>query len=93
MRPIFLVLIAFLVTACDRSPPAISSIGLEPNPNPTVPLAAILTVATDEPAALTIDIDDGERQWSMTPSEEMSAMHEVPIFGMRASPLYLEYIY
>jgi len=84
MRSIFLVLIAFVVTACDSSPPAISDIGLERNPNPTVPLAAILTVATDEPAALTISIDDGERQWSMTPSDEMSAMHEVPIFGMRA---------
>jgi arylsulfate sulfotransferase len=84
MRSIFLVLIAFVVTACDSSPPAISDIGLEPNPNPTVPLAAILTVATDEPAALTINIDDGERQWSMTPSDEISAMHEVPIFGMRA---------
>jgi arylsulfate sulfotransferase len=84
MRSIFLVLIAFVVAACDRSPPAISDIGLEPNPNPTVPLAAILTVATDEPAALTINIDDGERQWSLSPSEEMSATHEVPIFGMRA---------
>ena len=84
MRPVVLALLAFVVTACDNSPPAISDIGLERNPNPTVPLAAILTVATDEPAALTINIDDGERQWSLTPSEEMSAAHEVPIFGMRA---------
>ncbi len=84
MRPVFLALLAFVLTACDSSPPVISDIGLERNPNPTVPLAAILSVAIDEPAALMINIDDGERQWSLTPSEELSATHEIPVFGMRA---------
>ena len=63
--------------------PSVASVSLSANPNPTVPMAAVLAVATDVPTRLTIHFDDGERSWSVTPSEELSTSHEVPVIGMR----------
>ena len=68
--------------------PALSDVSLVGNPNPTVPLAAILKATTDRPATLTINFDDGERQWSVTPSNDMATMHEVPVLGMRAGRMH-----
>ena len=64
--------------------PSVESATLVGNPNPTVPLAAILSVTTDVPTRLTINIDDGERSWSVTPDEAMAMSHEVPVLGLRA---------
>ena len=69
--------------AGDTTGPALSNISLTGNPNPTVPLAAILRLTTDEPAQLTLNFNDGERSWSVTPKEEMVTQHEVPVLGMR----------
>lgn len=68
--------------------PTLSDVSLVGNPNPTVPLAAILKATTDRPATLTINFDDGERQWSVTPSDDMATMHEVPVLGMRAGRMH-----
>ena len=87
-RIIILVLTSLVLVACDNSGPAPSSVSLVANPNPTVPLAAILSVSTDEPASLTINFDDGERQWSVTPSDAMATQHEVPVIGMRAARVH-----
>ena len=70
--------------AGDTAGPVLSDVSLVGNPNPTVPLAAILKVTSDEPATLTINFNDGERSWNVTPSEDMATMHEVPVIGMRA---------
>ncbi len=79
-------LLPLLLAACSSGPaPTIGQATLVPNPNPTVPLAAILTVTTDTPASLTVNIDDGERQWSFSPSAEQSTRLEVPVIGLRAS--------
>ena len=64
--------------------PTIASASLVGNPNPSVPLAAIMRVTTDSPTRLTLNIDDGERRWSVTPSDEMTTSHEVPVLGLRA---------
>ena len=72
-RTMVLILATLTLAACDRSGPVMTEISLISNPNPTVPLAAILSVAADEAATLTINIDDGERQWSVSPTDE-SAM-------------------
>ena len=85
-----LITAALLLIGCDTAPPdrdmtgpALSNVSLIGNPNPAVPLAAILSLTTDDPAELTLDINDGERSWSVTPSEEMTTQHEVPVLGMR----------
>ena len=69
----------------EASGPSVESVTLVGNPNPTVPLAAILSVATDVPTRLTINIDDGERSWSVTPDAAMAMSHEVPVLGLRAA--------
>ena len=68
----------------EASGPSVESATLVGNPNPTVPLAAILSVTTDVSTRLTINIDDGERSWSVTPDEAMAMSHEVPVLGLRA---------
>ena len=70
--------------AGDTTGPVLSDVSVVGNPNPTVPLAAILKATTDEPASLTINFDDGEKSWSVTPSQDMATTHEVPVVGMRA---------
>ena len=70
--------------AADPAGPSVSNVTLVPNPNPTVPMAAILSVTTDVPTRLSLNFDDGQRTWSETPSEEMTTNHEVPVVGMRA---------
>jgi hypothetical protein len=79
-----------LLVGCDTAPPGVdmtgpmlSDVSLVGNPNPTVPLAAILRVTTDEPTELTLNINDGEWNWSVTPSDEMTTRHKVPVLGMR----------
>jgi arylsulfate sulfotransferase len=62
----------------------LSNVSLVQNPNPAVPQAAILSLTTDEPAQLTINFNDGERSWSVTPNDTMATDHEVPVIGMRA---------
>ena len=95
-----LIAASFVVAACTPSDdggsapaemaspsapgPVITSTSLTGNPNPAVPLAAIMRVTTDTPTRLTLNIDDGERSWSVTPSQSMTTNHEVPVLGMRA---------
>jgi len=87
-RTMVLILATLTLAACDRSGPVMTEISLISNPNPTVPLAAILSVAADEAATLTINIDDGERQWSVSPTDESAMSFEVPVFGMRADRMH-----
>jgi arylsulfate sulfotransferase len=68
----------------ENSGPAISDLNIVPNPNPTVPLAAILSLSTDTATRITLNLDDGKRQWSVTPSDEMVTGHTIPVIGMKA---------
>jgi hypothetical protein len=84
MKKTALAFVLLALSACDSAPPDVTDISLQRNPNPAVPLAAIFSVATDEPATLELSIDDGERQWSLSPGAEAATSHEFPILGMRA---------
>jgi arylsulfate sulfotransferase len=74
--------------AADMAGPVLSNVSLIGNPNPTVPLAAILSLTTDEPAELTLNINDGDRSWSVTPDDQMATQHEVPVLGLRAGRVH-----
>jgi arylsulfate sulfotransferase len=84
-RCVAVALFALALIGCDRSGPVLSDVSLVGNPNPTVPLVAILSVSTDEAATLTINIDDGERQLSIVPGTGMATQFEAPVFGMQAA--------
>ena len=78
-------LFSFFLAACSKPGPAITEVSLVQNPNPTVPLAAILSLSANEPVNLTINIDDGDRQWTIAPSAEVSSRFEVPVIGLRGA--------
>ncbi len=51
------------------------------NPNPTVPLAAVLHFSANRAVQTTIELVDGDRQWSITFDQNPS--EGLPIVGMR----------
>jgi len=76
--PAWLIL---LLSACDLRAPAVADIRLDP-PDEKTPLAARLTVSTDEPARVTLQVRNGEREWSVTPSQEFNTAHQLPVLGL-----------
>ena len=67
----------------DTTAPVIGQVILNRNPNPTVPLAAILSLSTDVPTRATVRINDGERTWDATSSEGFAQEHSLMVLGMR----------
>ncbi len=86
-----LITVCFLLFGCNGSPETgqtdtlgVTSISLIPNPNPTVPLAAVLNLTTEEfTRVISLHFDDGDRAWEVDLNEEFSMDHEIPVLGMR----------
>ena len=53
------------------------------NPNPSVPLAAVLTFAVDEPVETRVEITDPDRCWTVTFAPDQPPENGLPILGMR----------
>lgn len=68
----------------DMAGPVASNLSLIQNPNPTVPMAAVLSLTTDEPSMISIGFSDGNRSWTEDLNSGYSTSHEVPVVGMRA---------
>lgn len=78
-------LIAALALACsDRSPAVIERVELSPNDNPVAPLAGKLELEANEPVTISLEVDDGEEQWTLSPGGELQTTHRVPVVGLRA---------
>ena len=81
-----------LLLSCnvDSTPPLISDVMLAANPNPAVPLAATLSLRTDEPTQATVRISesDGGTSWDATSSTELAMEHSLIVLGMRAGRTY-----
>ncbi len=71
------------------APGFVGSPFLIPNPNPAVPLAARITLTTDEPAQVRLQIDDGVSSWEVTPDPAFLTAHEVPVLGLRFDRTHL----
>jgi arylsulfate sulfotransferase len=77
--------VAASLAACQPSSELdfVSAPTVMPNPNPRAPLVAVISFATDKPVNTTIEINDGERSWSI----EFDAAHEtgqgLAILGMK----------
>ena len=68
----------------DATPPVFSATpSIATNPNPAVPLAAIVSAETDEPAALLITVSDGDHDWTVPVSPELGTRHSLPVLGFR----------
>jgi arylsulfate sulfotransferase len=68
----------------DVTPPEIlQGPDIAPNPNPQVPLAAIVTLVTDEPAWVTLHVSDGVNAWNVTPEPAPVLDHSLWVLGLR----------
>jgi hypothetical protein len=87
LRQSFGALAAFLLIGCgDSTAPSFTAApSLAPNPNPAVPLAAIVSAATDEPAELVIEVSDGESEWAVPERGELVTQHERAVLGFKAA--------
>ena len=72
-----------VTTGCGDRAPSIGNVALADPPSARAPLAARLTLSTNEPSVITLTIDDGNRRWSVTPSSELGVDHSVLVLGLR----------
>ena len=56
---------------------------IRPNPNPAVPLAAIVSFETTEPVHTTLTVSDGEREWSLQYPADRNPAEGLPVVGMK----------
>ena len=71
------------VEVADTADPVVSNVSLVPNPNPAVPLAAILSLTTDVPTSVILGFDDGSSSWTANPGTGYATSHEIPVVGMK----------
>ncbi len=74
----------FFATGCaDGTPPLLSEVRLTDPPSDRAPLAARLTVSTDEPTVVMLTVNDGVHEWSVTPGAEPDVDHSLLVLGLR----------
>jgi hypothetical protein len=79
------------VTAgCDDStPPAfVEPPKVEANPNPRVPLAALVSFSVGEPVATVLEVSDGDVSLKRTFGQDDRPEHGLPVLGMRPDRRY-----
>ncbi len=83
-------ILAFIAGCSNLTQPPLtaSDVSLTKNPNPAVPLAAVMRVTTDVPTKLTLNVSHGEESWSVTPNADIKLSHEVPVLGLKSDRVY-----
>ena len=56
---------------------------IEPNPNPRVPLAAIVKFDASQPVTTTLTINDGDREWTLKYPPGRNKKPGLPVVGMK----------
>ena len=56
---------------------------IRPNPNPSVPLAAIVSFETAQPVQTTLTVSDGARQWTLEYASDRDPTEGLPVVGMK----------
>ena len=71
--------------AVDTTPPEFTSeVKIEQNPNPSAPLAGVLSFTTDEPVTTTIEVSDGNNEWTLEYDQTKDTQQGLPVIGMRS---------
>jgi arylsulfate sulfotransferase len=71
------------MTAEKKIPAFTSSPSISGNPNPRVPLAAILSFTADKKVQTTVEVSDGEREWEINFDDSHRLQDGLPLLGMR----------
>ena len=82
-KAIALLAFAMVSGACSQSPSFVAGPVLEPNPNPAVPLAAVLEFEASAPVTALIEVTDGEHKWQLEYGPEHDPSAGLPVVGMR----------
>ena len=82
-KAIALLAIAIVSVACSQSPSFVAGPVLEPNPNPAVPLAAVLEFEAFAPVTALIEVTDGDHKWQLEYGPEHDPTAGLPVVGMR----------
>ena len=70
----------------DTTPPNFTTpVKIEQNPNPSVPLAGVVSFATDEPVETSIQVSDGQNEWILEYDQTQEPKQGLPVIGMRAN--------
>jgi len=75
--------VAFSGCGDSSAPTFTTAPSVAANPNPAVPLAAIVSTVTDEPAVLTIKVSDGQTEWLAPAPGEPATEHKQAVLGFR----------
>ena len=78
-----LLAVAIVAGACSQSPSFVSGPVLSPNPNPAVPLAAVLEFNASVPVTALIEVSDGDHKWQLEYGPERDPTAGLPVVGMR----------
>ena len=71
--------------AVDTTPPEFTSqVKIEQNPNPSAPLAGVLSFTTNEPVTTTIEVSDGKNEWTLEYDQTKDPQQGLPVIGMRS---------
>jgi|MDSW01.1.fsa_nt_gb arylsulfate sulfotransferase len=85
-RSIFYAVIFGLVAACDSGSGFIAEPVITKNPNPRVPLAAVLTYDAGAPATTRVDVTSGDEAWTIEFDEDATA--GLPLVGLKPARSY-----
>jgi arylsulfate sulfotransferase len=69
-------------------PRFVGSPTLKANPNPTVPLAAILEFTTAQPVIASLILDDGQTNKTLKPDSQAKTVHRITVLGFKPAKQY-----
>ena len=72
-----------VVGGCSTGPSFEAGPDLAANPNPSVPLAAVVRFEADEPVTTRIDVSDGVNAWTLDYGDSHDPSRGLGVFGMR----------
>ena len=82
-RAAFAIAIAAICPKLGGEPTFETQPSIRPNPNPAVPLAAIVSFETARPVQTTLSVSDGERQWALEYPADRNPAEGLPVVGMK----------
>lgn len=83
LRLVAVALLAIPTANAMAEPSFVETPAIAPNPNPSVPLSAIVSFTASEPVSTTITVSDESRVWKLNYSEEDDAAKGLPVVGMK----------
>ena len=75
--------LAVALATCSSGPGVSGPVTVEPNPNPAVPLAAVVKFVTKSPVKTTISVTDGANEWTLDYDFSQDPREGLAVVGMR----------